>query len=164
MTLKKIFYIPLSIFLFGLSALASAVAEHGARDPHPQQVDPVGHEIFFNAAGLYLIQLQNDDVLVVQADAILDKKVWEKASGGKHDHYNLFAKDKNYICQLISQKEKQDAVDKMLTDYSQQVKTVFDQRRKAATEKKIANQELPKQGLKDSSARVVSMSIHTWSG
>jgi len=69
---------------------------------------------------------------------------------GKHDHYNVFAKDKNHIRQLINQEEKQKAIDVMLTNYSQQVKTVFDQRRKEASEKKIANQELPKQGLQDS--------------
>ncbi|MDQ7015242.1 MAG: hypothetical protein Q9N68_02580 [Gammaproteobacteria bacterium] len=338
MMLKKLVYIPLSIFLFSLSTLAnatldkqqidgsyhSAVAERGARGPTrskliqlaklgnktviataacqkgctpaiyshlAEESKTLGHEIFFNAAGLYLIQLESKDFLVVQADGILGKKAWQKigfanlyskdqtsadqaakakglesykqlaldlsskimnqevvqmahGSGeyhfavprkhagksytqrpiefiespkkrieiaecpkcgkdaydyrpdesaiigvpvyretagnrrnylfdssdgilvwarytnneglgkslwGEHDHYNVFAKDKNYIRQLISQKEKQAAVDAMLTDYSQQVKTVFDQRRKAATEKKIANQELPKQGLKDSS-------------
>lgn len=96
----------------------------------------------------YLFDLEDGVLLWAkysQAGSGLGGSLW-----GENDHYNLFAKDKNYIRQLITDKSQQETLDSLLAKYSRQVKTVFDERRQQAQQEKVANQKLPEQGLSDS--------------
>ena len=96
----------------------------------------------------YLLDLKDGVLLWAkysQAGSGLGGSHW-----GENDHYNLCAKDKNYIRQLITDKSQQETLDSLLAEYSRQAKTVFDERRQQAQQQKVANQELPDQGLSDS--------------
>lgn len=70
---------------------------------------------------------------------------------GEQERYNVFARDKNYVRQLISDSAKQQALDDLLVQYSRSVKDVFDERQRQAQAEQVATQTLPAAGLDDTS-------------
>lgn len=94
----------------------------------------------------YLFDLKDGVLLWARygQGGVLGETLW-----GESEHYNLFARDKNYIRQFIGDSSKHQAMDELLTKLSLEAKNVFDERREEAEARKIANQTLPAVGLKD---------------
>ena len=72
------------------------------------------------------------------------KKLWDK-----YNHFNVYAKDLGYVRSIRSKKEKQEAIDSMLSGHALTVKAEMDRRRDQASAQAIEVQTLPNVGKED---------------
>lgn len=111
----------------------------------PKESGIIGTEVYRYASSDYLFDLKDGVLVYTFANASgLGKKEW-----GKNSHYNVYSNNEKYVRQLITDKSKQDAIDKTLTTYFKQVKSSFEKEADAKRQKDIANRKLPKSGYKN---------------
>ncbi|WP_196141156.1 hypothetical protein [Aliikangiella sp. G2MR2-5] len=115
----------------------------------PEESAIAGVDIYRHATSYYLFDLKDGVLIYTFANASgLGKVLW-----GKNNHYNVWSNNLNYIRQLLNSKDKQNAIDKLMSNYFASIKSEFEKRAQEAHQKKVAKQELPTSGLNDNNQR-----------
>ena len=118
-----------------------------------QESNIAGVDIYRHATSYYLFDLKDGVLISTFANASgLGKTLW-----GKHNHYNVLSNNKAYIRQILASKEKQDIIDKMMTEYFAAIKTEFERLAEEKRQKAVAKRELPSQGMSDSSQKAQAL-------
>lgn len=108
----------------------------------PKESGIIGTEVYRYASSDYLFDLKDGVFVSTFANASgLGKRDWNK-----HSRYNVYASDKNYIRQLITDKSKQSAIDKTMAKYFAEVKTSFEQEAENKRKQAVETRTLPKEG------------------
>ena len=111
----------------------------------PQESNIAGVDIYRHATSYYLFDLQDGVLISTFANASgLGKVLW-----GKGNNYNVLSNNKAYVRQILASKQKQDTIDKMIAEYFAMIKTEFEKRAEEQRQEKVANRDLPDQGMQD---------------
>jgi len=115
----------------------------------PDESAILGVDVYRYASSDYLFDIGDGVLIYTFANAGgLGKDLW-----GKNSHYNVISNNRAYVRQVLSKKDKQDAIDQLMSKYFAKVKTAFEERAKAAAAARTAKRELPAPGMQDSKLR-----------
>lgn len=111
----------------------------------PEESEIAGVDVYRHATSYYVFDLKDGVLISTFSNAGgLGKKEW-----GKNHHYNVLSNNRAYIRQILSSKQKQDLIDKMMADYFKSIKVEFEKRAEEERQQRVANRELPAAGMKD---------------
>jgi len=120
----------------------------------PEESAIAGVDVYRYASSDYLFDLKDGVLIHTFANASgLGKVLW-----GKNSHYNVYSNNQAYIRQILASKEKQGIIDSMMTEYFSTIKTEFEKRAEEARQEKVANRELPPQGLDNADQKTQALS------
>jgi hypothetical protein len=109
----------------------------------PDESAIAGVDVYRHATSYYLFDLKDGVLIYTFANAGgLGNTLW-----GKNSHYNVYSNNKAYIRQILTSKAKQDIIDDMMTGYFKDIKTEFRRRADEKNQSRIANRNLPAEGL-----------------
>lgn len=111
----------------------------------PKETAIIGNDVYRFASSDYIFDLK-DGVLVYtfSNNGGLGKREW-----GKSNHYNVYASNEKYIRQLITNKQKQKAIDETLAGYFHDIKAAFDKEAEEKRQQATENRTLPKAGYQN---------------
>lgn len=119
----------------------------------PQESNIAGIDIYRHATSYYLFDLKDGVLISTFANASgLGKILW-----GKNNHYNVLSNNKAYVRQILTSKEKQNTIDKMMTEYFAAVKTELERLAEEKRQKAVTNRSLPSQGISDSEQKTKAL-------
>ncbi|MCO7225110.1 hypothetical protein [Pleionea sp. CnH1-48] len=110
----------------------------------PEESKVAGVPVYSGSRTTNLYHLPNGTYLWTRMQSPLGDAQW-----GKHDSYNVFAKDRQFLRRLLNNKAEQKKLDQWLSQLTTKIKTYRDQQRQERDTQKISQQRLPEQGLTD---------------
>lgn len=111
----------------------------------PEESEIAGIGVYRHATSYYLFDLKDGVLISTFSNAGgLGKSEW-----GENHHYNVLSNNLAYIRQILSSKQKQDLIDKMMKDYFASIKAEFEKRAQQAHQQQVADRQLPGIGLKN---------------